>query len=154
MSHGEVPLDKVLDTGRFSFEYASQAPGWLQEMRGEHVPETEEYGISSFTYRARRPFHPEKFFALLHGDEFGDNLMFCEDAVRRLHHGLRDHAAVDGFQIRVVHAESLHAHDAAAAGMISSAAISSTPTTLSATATTLTTISRTASGYRQSVPFR
>ncbi|ELQ18555.1 CobW/P47K family protein [Pseudomonas fluorescens BRIP34879] len=62
MVMGDVPLNKILNTGRFDFERAAQAPGWLQELRGEHVPETQEYGIASTAYRARRPFHPQRFF--------------------------------------------------------------------------------------------
>jgi G3E family GTPase len=65
MVMGEVPLNKILNTGRFDFDRAAQAPGWLQELRGEHVPETEEYGIASTAYRARRPFHPQRFFAFI-----------------------------------------------------------------------------------------
>lgn len=66
ISQGQVDVNSVLNTGLFNFERAEQAPGWLKEMRGEHVPETEEYGISSFSYQARRPFHPEKFYDFIH----------------------------------------------------------------------------------------
>ncbi|KQQ53556.1 4-hydroxytetrahydrobiopterin dehydratase [Pseudomonas sp. Leaf127] len=65
MVMGQVPLATILDTGRFDFDRAAQAPGWLRELRGEHVAETEEYGIASTAYRARRPFHPQRFFGFL-----------------------------------------------------------------------------------------
>ena len=72
ISQGNIEIDKVLNTNLFDFEKAKQAPGWLKEMRGEHIPETEEYGISSFSYSARRPFYPEKFYNfLLNTKEYG-----------------------------------------------------------------------------------
>ena len=68
-TRAEVPLESVLDTGLFDYDKAANSAGWIRELAGEHTPETEEYGISSFTYRTPQPFDAEKLWAFLHDDE-------------------------------------------------------------------------------------
>ena len=65
---GQVPLARVLGTGRFDFARASHAAGWAQALSGQHLPESEEFGITSFVWRARRPVHPARFKALIESD--------------------------------------------------------------------------------------
>ncbi|MGY4538961.1 GTP-binding protein [Mucilaginibacter gilvus] len=65
---GKVPLKEILDTGLFDFDKASQAAGWIKELENEHTPETEEYGLSSMVFRARKPFHPQRFWHWLNQD--------------------------------------------------------------------------------------
>ncbi|AUX19717.1 hypothetical protein SOCEGT47_001690 [Sorangium cellulosum] len=72
---GQVDPREILGTARFDFEEAARAPGWMRELRGEHVPETEEYGIQSFVYRARRPMHPGRLWQLLHGASAWDGVL-------------------------------------------------------------------------------
>ena len=67
-THGQIPLHFVLDTGMFDYEKAESSAGWIQELQGEHTPETEEYGISSFTYRSSAPFDAEKLWAFLNDE--------------------------------------------------------------------------------------
>ncbi|UPT62636.1 MAG: GTP-binding protein [Hyphomonadaceae bacterium JAD_PAG50586_4] len=62
---GKAPLDAILDTKLFDYERAQQHPLWFKELYGfaAHTPETEAYGVESFVYKARKPFHPEKLYA-------------------------------------------------------------------------------------------
>lgn len=59
---GRVPLASILATKSFDYESTSQSAEWIDELEKEHQPETEEYGISSFVFRDKRPFHPERFW--------------------------------------------------------------------------------------------
>ena len=68
-THGRVPLERVLDTGLFDYDRAESSAGWIRELDGDHTPETEEYGISSFTYRTSAPFDAQKLWAFLNDDE-------------------------------------------------------------------------------------
>ncbi|MEP3848101.1 MAG: GTP-binding protein [Paracoccaceae bacterium] len=69
-NQSSVAADKILDTGLFDFEKAHEHPMWAKELYGfaDHVPETEEYGVQSFVYRARLPFVPERILDVLNGD--------------------------------------------------------------------------------------
>ncbi len=71
---GKVALDRILNTNKFDFDKASQAAGWIKELNGEHIPETEEYGIGSVVFRAQKPFHPERFWKFLN-EEYPDNII-------------------------------------------------------------------------------
>ncbi|MEH7305629.1 GTP-binding protein [Neobacillus drentensis] len=64
-AHSKVALKEILDTHLFDFEEASQGAGWIKELTEEHTPETEEYGISSFVYRRKKPFHPQRWMQWL-----------------------------------------------------------------------------------------
>ncbi|TWT29536.1 GTP-binding protein [Blastopirellula retiformator] len=64
-SHGQIELDQVLGTNLYQLADSAEHPEWLKTERGAEEPETEEYGIGSFVYRARRPFHPERIWSAL-----------------------------------------------------------------------------------------
>jgi len=61
-TYSKVDPKEILNTKLFDYDKAEQAAGWIKELNNEHTPETEEYGISSFVFRERRPFHPGRFW--------------------------------------------------------------------------------------------
>ena len=67
-SFGRIEPEKIMGTGRFDFEIAKQSQGWQLTLRGDGASEVEEYGVSSFVFRARRPFHPQRFYERLNRD--------------------------------------------------------------------------------------
>ena len=64
-NHSKVNLSDVINTGLFDFEKAESSAGWIKELENEHIPETEEYGIGSFVYRRKKPFHPNRFLKFI-----------------------------------------------------------------------------------------
>ncbi|WP_299522963.1 GTP-binding protein [Winogradskyella sp.] len=74
-SYSRVNPKEILNTGLFDFEEAEQSAGWIEELsKDEHTPETEEYGISSFVYRTKKPFDPERFLNYIQ-NQFPDNII-------------------------------------------------------------------------------
>ena len=70
VDHSDVAASEILETGLFDFQKAHEHPMWAKELYGfaDHVPETEEYGVTSYVYRARQPFIPEKIAEVLNGN--------------------------------------------------------------------------------------
>jgi G3E family GTPase len=73
-SQSKIDLNAVINTGLFNYEKAEASAGWIKELENEHVPETEEYGIGSFVFRSKKPFHPERFLTYLNND-FPQNII-------------------------------------------------------------------------------
>lgn len=65
-TRSNIALDKIINTHKFDFDKAAQSAGWLKVMRGEESSEADEYGVSSFSFDARMPFHSERFYQFLH----------------------------------------------------------------------------------------
>lgn len=71
---GKVDPSVILNTGLFNLEEAEGSAGWIKELNGEHTPETEAYGISSFVYRDKRPFHHDRFWNYVN-EKFSSNIV-------------------------------------------------------------------------------
>ncbi len=84
-SFGQVPLEEILNTNLFDMERAAATRGWMEQPRGAETSESDEYGITSFVFRARRPFHAERLWDLFEGDPLSGVLRskgFCWLATR------------------------------------------------------------------------
>jgi G3E family GTPase len=73
-TESNIELENVINTGLFDYAKAEASAGWIKELENEHVPETEEYGIGSFVFRSKKPFHPERFLNYLNQD-FPQNII-------------------------------------------------------------------------------
>lgn len=74
-TRGAVPAGTILDTGLFDYEKAERSAGWIRELQGEHTPETEEYGITTFTYRTHRPFDAERLWDFVNDEEMWSGIL-------------------------------------------------------------------------------
>lgn len=73
-NHSKVDLNQVIHTNLFDFDTAENSAGWIKELENEHTPETEEYGIGSFVFRSKKPFHHERFLNFIQ-NEFPRNVL-------------------------------------------------------------------------------
>ena len=73
-NHSKVNIKDVINTGIFDFEKAESSAGWIKELETEHIPETEGYGIGSFVFRRKKPFHPERFLDFVQ-NKFPNNII-------------------------------------------------------------------------------
>ena len=73
-NHSKVDFDEVINTNMFDFEKAEASAGWIKELENEHIPETEEYGIGSFVFRSKSPFHPDRFLSFI-TENFPSNII-------------------------------------------------------------------------------
>ena len=73
-NHSKVDIKEVINTGMFDFEKAEASAGWIKELENEHIPETEEYGIGSFVYRRKAPFHHDRFLEFVQNN-FPENIL-------------------------------------------------------------------------------
>ena len=74
-SYSKIAAKEILNTGLFDFKEAEQSAGWIEELnKVEHTPETEEYGISSFVFRSKKPFNPERFWNYIQ-NKFPNNII-------------------------------------------------------------------------------
>ena len=73
-NYSKVDIREVINTGMFDFEKAEASAGWIKELENEHIPETEEYGIGSFVYRRKIPFHQDRFLEFVQNN-FPENII-------------------------------------------------------------------------------
>lgn len=73
-SESKVELKNIINTGLFDYEKAEASAGWIKELENEHTPETEEYGIGSFVFKSKKPFHPDRFLKYLN-ENFPQNII-------------------------------------------------------------------------------